>query len=249
MSTDLVSQAPPSDLELIEVTKRYGSTVAVDALTLTIPSGAYCCLWARRDAARPRPCAWSRVTRSSPAERSGWAAATSPGCPRGQASQRHDVPELRALPAPDGPRQRGVRPQDARSGQDRAPPASPALAGAGGHGALRRAPARPALGRPAAAHRVGPRPHHRSADSAPRRAALRPRSVPARAHARGVAAPAAGAGHHLRPRHPRPGRGHGAGRPRRGDERGAPRAAGLTRARSSTGRAPPSWPASSGDTT
>ncbi|HEY4909968.1 MAG TPA: ABC transporter ATP-binding protein, partial [Methylomirabilota bacterium] len=36
--------ASPASLELIRVTKRYGSTVAVDAIDLKIPAGIYCCL-------------------------------------------------------------------------------------------------------------------------------------------------------------------------------------------------------------
>ncbi len=36
--------APAASLELIRVTKRYGSTVAVDAIDLKIPAGTYCCL-------------------------------------------------------------------------------------------------------------------------------------------------------------------------------------------------------------
>ena len=36
--------ASPASLELIRVTKRYGSTVAVDAIDLKIPAGTYCCL-------------------------------------------------------------------------------------------------------------------------------------------------------------------------------------------------------------
>ena len=32
------------DVELISVTKRYGDTVAVDAIDLKIPQGTYCCL-------------------------------------------------------------------------------------------------------------------------------------------------------------------------------------------------------------
>src|SRR5438270_3899779 len=42
-----VSGAPmalPAALELIQVTKRYGTTVAVDAVDLEIPAGTYCCL-------------------------------------------------------------------------------------------------------------------------------------------------------------------------------------------------------------
>jgi putative spermidine/putrescine transport system ATP-binding protein len=33
-----------SDLELVKVTKRYGSTVAVDGIDLKVPAGTYCCL-------------------------------------------------------------------------------------------------------------------------------------------------------------------------------------------------------------
>jgi putative spermidine/putrescine transport system ATP-binding protein len=36
--------ASPTSLELIRVTKRYGSTVAVEAIDLKIPAGTYCCL-------------------------------------------------------------------------------------------------------------------------------------------------------------------------------------------------------------
>jgi putative spermidine/putrescine transport system ATP-binding protein len=43
MSRSSVSPAA-SSLELVEVTKRYGPTVAVDYITLTIPAGTYCCL-------------------------------------------------------------------------------------------------------------------------------------------------------------------------------------------------------------
>jgi putative spermidine/putrescine transport system ATP-binding protein len=34
----------PANLELVHVTKRYGSTVAVDAIDLRVAAGAYCCL-------------------------------------------------------------------------------------------------------------------------------------------------------------------------------------------------------------
>ena len=37
-------RVPPADLELVDVTKRYGAALAVDALTLAIPGGTYCCL-------------------------------------------------------------------------------------------------------------------------------------------------------------------------------------------------------------
>jgi putative spermidine/putrescine transport system ATP-binding protein len=34
----------PANLELIHVTKRYGATIAVDAIDLKVPAGVYCCL-------------------------------------------------------------------------------------------------------------------------------------------------------------------------------------------------------------
>ena len=54
--------------------------------------------------------------------------------------------------------------------------------------ALRRAPAGAALGRAAAARGAGPRAHHRAPGPAPRRAALRARSVPAHQDAGGAEA-------------------------------------------------------------
>lgn len=36
--------AGPADLELSQLSKRYGRTVAVDAIDLKVPSGSYCCL-------------------------------------------------------------------------------------------------------------------------------------------------------------------------------------------------------------
>ena len=36
--------AKKPDIELVALTKRYGVTVAVDAVNLKIPAGSYCCL-------------------------------------------------------------------------------------------------------------------------------------------------------------------------------------------------------------
>src|SRR5258708_37825849 len=36
--------SPAGALELVNVTKRYGAVIAVDAIDLKIPSGTYCCL-------------------------------------------------------------------------------------------------------------------------------------------------------------------------------------------------------------
>ena len=88
----------------------------------------------------------------------------------------------------------------------------------------RRPPAGPALGRPAAARGACPRADHRPAGAAARRAAVGARSVPAHQDARGAEGAADPARHHLHPCHAQPGRGDGAGRPRRGDEPGQDRA-------------------------
>src|ERR1700753_916295 len=36
--------AKKPDIELVALTKRYGTTVAVDAIDLKVPAGSYCCL-------------------------------------------------------------------------------------------------------------------------------------------------------------------------------------------------------------
>src|SRR5262249_15044104 len=38
------AMAKKPDIELVALTKRYGETVAVDAINLKIPAGSYCCL-------------------------------------------------------------------------------------------------------------------------------------------------------------------------------------------------------------
>ena len=44
MSAGVRTAAVPAALELVAVTKRYETTLAVDAISLEIPSGTYCCL-------------------------------------------------------------------------------------------------------------------------------------------------------------------------------------------------------------
>ncbi len=38
------AMAQPRNLELVHVTKRYGATLAVDAIDLRVPADGYCCL-------------------------------------------------------------------------------------------------------------------------------------------------------------------------------------------------------------
>jgi len=42
--THCSNRSTPADVELVDVTKRFGSVVAVDCLNLTIPAGTYTCL-------------------------------------------------------------------------------------------------------------------------------------------------------------------------------------------------------------
>ena len=75
-----------------------------------------------------------------------------------------------------------------------------------------------ALRRPAPARRDGPRHRAQSQGVPVRRAAVEPRRQAARADAHRDQEGAPEGAHHHRLRHPRPGRGDDAGRPRRGDE-------------------------------
>jgi ABC-type Fe3+/spermidine/putrescine transport system ATPase subunit len=47
---------PGGDVELIELEKRFGDTVAVDGIDLRIPAGEFFSLLGPRAAARPRHC-------------------------------------------------------------------------------------------------------------------------------------------------------------------------------------------------
>ena len=224
-------------LELIALTKAYGTTVAVDRSTSKIAAGTYCCLLG------PSGCGKTSTLRMI----AGHEAATSGDIVLGgrqrhgpaarQARHGDDVPELRAVPASVRARQRRLQPQDGGRRQGRrATPRRTTCCELVAMARLRRAPAGAAVGRPAAARRARPRAHHRAADPAAGRAALRARSLPARQDARRAQAAAEGARHLLHPRDAQPGRGDGAGRPDRGHERAAGSSRWARRARSSTAR-------------
>ena len=126
-------------------------------------------------------------------------------------------------------------------------------AGAGAARRLRRPPAAPALGRPAAARGAGPRARHPARRAAARRAALQPRRQAAPGGAGRDPRAAAPARPHHRHGHPRPGRGADHGRPAGGHERGLGAPGRHASATSTSGRptassrassaAPPSSPA------
>ena len=111
------------------------------------------------------------------------------------------------------------------------------------------AQAGPAVGRPAAAGRAGPRDRERARGAAARRAArrARPEAAPGDA-ARAQADPARGR-HHLRLRHPRPGGGADDERPPGRVQPGPDRAARHARSRCTSGRPASSSPASSASPT
>ena len=179
-----------SDLELIALTKHYGNAVAVDGIDLKIGAGSYCCLLG------PSGCGKTSTLRMIAGHEV--AVGGDDGARRTQhhppaarrARHGDDVPELRAVPAPQRARQRGLQPA--------ACAASPRV-DARGPGArscwswwrwTRYAQRKPAaaLGRPAAAGGAGARADHRAARAAAGRAALGARPVPAREDARRAAA-------------------------------------------------------------
>ena len=122
------------------------------------------------------------------------------------------VPELSLVPLHEHRRQHRLRPQDAQGEQKRDQIAGPGHARPGPAPRLRGPKAQPALGRTAAAHRSGPRADRRAQRVALGRAPLQPRRSPPRRDARPDPKDPDRDGDHHRLRHPRPGRGRGAGR-------------------------------------
>ena len=177
-------RAASGDLRLTGVTKTFGDFVAVDDLDLHRPARlvlrAARSLRLRQDARR---CGWSP----------GWNSRRAAGCCIGdadltgtravRAAGQHRVPELRAVPAPERPRQRGLRACAAARCRTRTTQAERgADAGADGRPTAARKPG-PALRRPAAARRAGPRAGQPARGAAARRAAGRPRPQAAPADA------------------------------------------------------------------
>ena len=210
-----------AELDIRNLAKRYGDFYAVRDVSLSrSPTASSSCCWAPRAAARPRRCAWSRASSSRPPATSRWAAATSPLLPpwkrnAGMVFQSYALfphltvaqnvafgLEMRKLPKAEIDK----RVEEAlRAGAARR---------------LRRAPAAPALGRPAAAGGARPRARHPARRAAARRAALEPRRQAAPGGAGRDPRAAAQARPHHRDGDPRPGGGAHHGRPAGGDERG-----------------------------
>ena len=171
-----------SSLELVGLTKRYGTTIAVDAIDLKVPAGSYCCLLGPSGCGKTSTLRMiaGHETRSAGDIVIGADNVTDlPPAERGTAMMFQSYALFPHLDAADNV---AFSLQDARRRQGRAARArrwrcSQLVA----DGQLCRAPAGAALRRPAAARGARPRAHHRAAGAAARRAALGARPVPARA--------------------------------------------------------------------
>ena len=207
-------------IELERITKAYGNGfVAVDDVSLSIADGEFIVL------VGPSGCGKSTLLRIVAGLEEVTAGAVridgvdvtdlAPRRPR----HRDGLPELRALPAHDRPREHRLRPQGAAGAEGRDPAARRGGRGhARPHGAAR-PQAGAALRRPAAAGRDGPRDRARAARVPHGRAALEPRREAARRHARVARGAARPARRHHDLRHARPDRGDDARPARRGDAR------------------------------
>ena len=169
---------------------------------------------------------------------------------RPQAPDQHGLPELRAVPASDGPRERRLRAQ-AQEGRQVARSNERVDGGArAGRARQRGEPqAQPALRRPAAARRARPRGGQPPEGAAARRAARRARPEAPQGPAARAEADPAGDRDHLRLRHPRPGGGADDVGPDRGHEPAASSSRSPSRSRSTSARRRPSSPGSSASRT
>ena len=136
-----------------------------------------------------------------------------------RAGREHDVPVVCAVPAHDGRAERRLRPQaGCACPGPRSRGASAEMLEWSSSGQFGKAQAAPALGRPAAARRTGPRAGHEAQAAAARRAARRARQEAARAHAVRADQHPGDPRRHLHRRHARPGRGDDALDAHRRDE-------------------------------
>ena len=201
-----------SALELVKVTKRYGTTTAVDAIDLRVPAGSYCCLLG------PSGCGKTSTLRMIAGHEAvsegdiilGPANVTDlPPARRGTAMMFQSYALFPHLSCVDNVafslKMKGVDKAVRRAKAMEllelvamTPYAERLPAQLSGGQQQRVALARALI--------------TEAADPAPGRAAVGARPVPAHQDAGGTAAPAEGTRHHLHPRHARTGRGHGAGR-------------------------------------
>ena len=237
-------------IELVDATKRYGSSVALDGVSLRIERGEFFCLLG------PSGCGKTTTLNLI----GGFIPLTS-GELRIEGQRVNDLPPHRRnvntvfqnyalFPHMTVARQRRLRAAD---GAPRRAARSAArideYLDARRPRGLRRPPAGAALGRPAAARRPGPRARQAAGGPAARRAARRARPQAAQADAGRAGADPSPGRHDLRVRHARPGGGAVDGDADRGHVRRARRPDRARRARSTIARWTASWPTSSASRT
>ncbi len=200
-------------IEVESISKRFGDAVALDDVSLEVPSGSLTALLGPSGGGKStllRIIAGLDTADTGIVRIEGEDLTAHAGT---QSRRRLLLPALRALPPSDGAAQRGLRSRDPPPPQGRDQGTGGRAARAGRPGPPRRALPVAALGRPAPAHGPGPGAGHRAQGAAARRAlrrARRPGPHPAAPLA--ARPPRHAAGDHSAG-HPRPGGGHGGGRP------------------------------------
>ena len=215
----------PADVRLDSVVKRFDGVVAVDGITLEIPSGSFFALLG------PSGCGKTTTLRMIGGFEEPDEGAIYLGDEDvvGQPPYRRDVntvfqsyalfPHLSIFDnIAFGLRRKGVDKAARHGPRQRDAPARRARG-------PRRSPPPAALRRPAAASRARPRAREPAAGAPPRRAARSARPEAAQADAARAEGDPARPRPHVRPRHARSGRGDDDGRRDRGDEQGQDRAA------------------------
>ncbi len=172
------------EIRLVDVTKTFGASNAVENINLTIPHGSYCCLLGPSGCGKTtilRMIAGHETPTSGEIFIGGDMVVGKPPVERGTAMM---FQSYALFPHLSRARQRRLLSEDARRAEGGASRES------GGDAEARAAPhaegshAGAALGWPAAARGARPLAHHQSARAAARRAALGAGRVPAAAHAR-----------------------------------------------------------------